>query len=191
MKELLEKVFIRYEINTPLRKAHFMAQVNHESAGFTKFVENLNYSVTALLSLFSRKRIGSEACQLYGRTPSKKASQETIANIIYGGDWGKLNLGNLVYGDGWKHRGAGAIQLTGKANQEAYFKSINEPCEPSKLQTLEYSLDSAGWFWKKKGLNELADKEDFISICTKVNGGDLGLSERQILLTKYKKEYGL
>ncbi len=189
MKDILDIVFKRYDINTPLRRAYFMAHAEHESLGFTKFVENLNYKAEALLALFSRDRIAEQACIVYGRTAEHAANQMAIANTVYGGVWGKKNLGNIVPGDGWKHRGAGAIQLTGRANQEAYFKSIGEPCDPDKLQQLKYALDSAGWFWKAKGLNAIADRGDFKASCIKVNGGLVGYNKREALLIKYKKEY--
>lgn len=178
----IDKVVARYDIkDVPA----FLANCDHESDGFTKFVENLNYKVSALISLFSRKRISEQQCRLYGRIDTQKANQEAIANTIYGGEWGRINLGNLVYGDGWKHRGAGAIQLTGKSNQEKYFKSIGEPCVPEKLQTLEYALDSAGWFWKTKGIDNIDSFEDK---CKKINGGVIGLEERKELYEHYKNE---
>jgi putative chitinase len=181
-KEQINKVVERYGIkDVPA----FLANCHHESEGFTKFVENLNYKVSALISLFSRKRISEQQCRAYGRTDTQKAKQEAIANTIYGGEWGRINLGNLVYGDGWKHRGAGAIQLTGKSNQEKYFASIGEPCLPEKLQTLEYALDSAGWFWKTKRIDLLPT---FKEKCIAVNGGVIGLEERKALYEKYKKE---
>ena len=180
-KEQILKVVDKYGIkDVPA----FMANCDHESGGFETFVENLNYSSSALLALFSRKRISAEACTLYGRTATHKANQETIANIIYGGEWGRINLGNLVYGDGWKHRGAGAIQLTGKSNQEKYFKYINEPCVPEKLQTIDYALDSAGWFWK---VNKIDSIIKFSDKCKKVNGGFNGMDERVLLYEHYKK----
>lgn len=181
-QEQIQKVVDKYGIkDVPA----FMSNCHHESLGFTKFVENLNYKVSALISLFSRKRISLEACKLYGRTDTQKANQETIANIIYGGEWGRINLGNLVYGDGWKHRGAGAIQLTGKSNQEKYFKYINEPCNSELLQTIEYALDSAGWFWK---VNNIDSIPTFEGKCKKVNGGLIGIEERKELYEQYKKE---
>lgn len=176
----INKVVERYDIkDVPA----FMANCHHESLGFTKFVENLNYKVSVLISLFSRKRISLEACKLYGSTDTQKANQQTIANIIYGGEWGRINLGNLVYGDGWKHRGAGAIQLTGKSNQEKYFQSIGETCEPEKLQTIEYALDSAGWFWKLNKIDSIVSFEDK---CKKINGGLIGIKERKALYEFYK-----
>lgn len=178
----IDKVIDRYDIKDV---AAFMANCDHESYGFTNFVENLNYKVSALIFLFSRKRISIEACKLYGRTNTQKANQQTIANIIYGGTWGKLNLGNLIYGDGWKHRGAGAIQLTGKSNQEKYFDFIRESCDPAKLQTLEYALDSAGWFWK---VNKIDSIDSFEDKCKKINGGAIGIEERKELYKQYKNE---
>lgn len=192
---ILQKVFDTYGINTPLRKAWFMANCHHETTdsktgeGFKVFVENLNYKVEILEKLFSRKRISIADCKKYGRTATQKANQQAIANIIYGGEWGKLNLGNIQPNDGWFFRGAGAIQLTGRKNQTEYFKSINKPLQPELLQTLEYALDSAGWFWKKHGLNELADKNNSINIRTKINGGTIGLDKCEALFDFYYNYY--
>jgi len=144
--DLLQSVFDKYGINTPLRKAWFMANCHHETGNFTVFSENLNYKVDTLIKLFSRKRISEADARLYGRTDKQKANRKAIANIIYGGEWGKINLGNILPNDGWFFRGAGAIQLTGRRNQTEYFKSINKPLQPELLQTLEYALDCAGWF---------------------------------------------
>ena len=113
---LLEEVMQRYDIDTPLRKAHFLAQIDHESKGLTSLTESLNYSVEGLLSTFSRKRISEADALKYGRTKTQRANQKAIANIIYGGEWGRLNLGNTEPGDGWKYRGRGALMCTGRAN---------------------------------------------------------------------------
>lgn len=101
----LNERMLRYGINTPLRQAHFIAQVGHESNGFKSLRENLNYSVEGLLKTFSRSRISIEEANAYGRTSSQPANQEMIANIVYGGEWGRKNLGNTQEGDGWKYRG--------------------------------------------------------------------------------------
>lgn len=193
--DLLQSVFDKYSINTPLRKAWFMANCHHETTdtktgeGFKVFEENLNYKVELLLKTFSRKRISEFDAKLYGRTTAQKANKKAIANCIYGGEWGKKNLGNTQPNDGWFFRGAGAIQLTGRSNQVAYFKSKNMQINPDLLQTLEYALDSAGWFWEKYGLNELADKNNSVKIREKINGGTLGLDKCETLFDFYYKYF--
>lgn len=95
----------RYEINTPLRQAHFLAQIGHESNGLKSVTESLNYSVDGLLKTFSRSRISEADAKKYGRTATQPANQEMIANTVYGGEWGLKNLGNSQPGDGFKFRG--------------------------------------------------------------------------------------
>lgn len=178
--QYLEETFKRYEINTPLRKAHFMATCYHESQGFTRFIENLNYSESALRSLFSKYFSSSAIASKYARQPEK------TANRIYAN---RMGNGNEASGDGWKYRGAGAIQLTGKENQTKYFEYRGLSLLPKLLQSFEFAIDSAGWFWKTKGCNELADKDDVIAVRKKVNGGVIGIDAVKILVSQYKQTY--
>lgn len=187
--DILESVFTKYKINTPLRKAHFMANCHNETGGFKVFEENLNYSTNLLISLFSRKRISLIDCEKYGRNNRNSANKEMIANILYGGQWGKLNLGNTQPNDGYYFRGRGAIQITGRRNYTSYFNSIKEPLNPDKLLELKYALDSAGWFWQMAKVNELADKNNIAAVRKRVNGGSIGLDEVKELFNKYYEYY--
>ena len=174
-KSFLEK----YGINTPLRIAHFMAQIEHESR-LKPISENLNYKPERLLVVFPKYFIRSQA-NYYGGKP------ELIANRVYAN---RMGNGNEASGEGWKYRGRGFIQITGKEN---YFRLANDTdldClkNPDLLLEEPNAMISALWFWKLKGLNKLADKDDIIGITKKINGGNIGLSHRKQLLAKYKKE---
>ncbi|MGV3695492.1 glycoside hydrolase family 19 protein [Flavobacterium sp.] len=187
---LLEETFRRYDITTPLRKAHFMATCDHESQGFTRFVENLNYSAEALLKLF-KYDFDTDHNKVYSQSEMLKAiklqrNPKAIANFIYANQNGN---GNEASGDGWKHRGAGAIMLTGKGIQTDYFKENNQLVQPELLQSFQFAIDSAGWYWKKNKLNALADKDDVRSIRKKVNGGLIGFEDVKLKLAKYKSIY--
>lgn len=187
-KALLDK----YKVNNLLRLSHFFAQIKAES-GLKPINENLNYSPEGLINTFGTDRISIVDANKYGRTPKHAANQEMIANIVYGGKWGLNNLGNSQPGDGYKYRGRGFIQLTGKSNYESLSKDtgidfVNNP------DLLLYEVDAmvcALWFWNKNGLNDFADKDDINSITKRINGGFNGLEHRKELLVKYKKELGL
>ncbi len=171
----------KFGINTPLRLAHFLAQCGHESAGFKATQENLNYGAKGLMSIF-KKYFPTEAEALrYERKP------EMIANRVYAS---RMSNGNEASGDGWRFRGRGYIQLTGRANYTAFGKAIGEdiPSTPDVVAT-KYPLLSAAWFWSTNGLNALADKgatdADVTAITKRVNGGTIGLEDR----IKHFKEY--
>lgn len=162
----------------PREVAMFLAQVGHESADLTRLQENLNYSVPALISTFGRHRITKAQARRYGRKPGQPADQQAIANIIYGGEWGERNLGNTESGDGWRHRGMGPIQLTGKANQrrcqEATGLSILE--DPERLATCaRYGARSAVWYW----LTRVTPGASLKQQAREVNGGKIGLADRR------------
>jgi putative chitinase len=171
----------KFGINTPLRLAHFLAQCGHESAGFKATQENLNYGAKGLMSIF-KKYFPTEAEALrYERKP------EMIANRVYAS---RMSNGNEASGDGWRFRGRGYIQLTGRANYTAFGKAIGEdiPSTPDAVAT-KYPLLSAAWFWSTNGLNGLADRgatdADVTAITKRVNGGTIGLDDR----IKHFKEY--
>lgn len=171
------------EINTPLRVAHFLGTICHETAGLRHTVENLNYSVDGLLSVFGRHRISAADARRLGRKPGEgplsEARQAAIANLIYGGAWGRLNLGNTQPADGWYFRGKGLIQLTGRANHTRFAKAIGT--DVVKLQTMletrEGAAMSAAAFWQKTGCNAPADIGSCMGVRTLVNGGTIGLGE--------------
>jgi putative chitinase len=175
---------VKFKIDTSLEVAHFLAQCEHESAGFKAIQENLNYGAKGLLGIF-KKYFPTEAKALqYERKPEK------IANLIYGN---RMGNGDEVSGDGYKFRGRGYIQLTGKNNYIAFGKAINEDivANPDLVAT-KYPLLSAAWFWSSKGLNVLANKgaddANVTAITKKVNGGIIGLSDR---IKHFKKYYTL
>lgn len=164
-------------INTPLRLAHFMAQIEHES-GLKPISENLNYSSKGLSKTFKKYFPNPIIANKYAKQPEK------IANRVYAN---RMGNGNEVSGEGWKYRGRGFIQITGKEN---YFRLANDTdldCfkNPDLLLEEANAMVSALWFWNLKGLNALADKDDIIGITKKINGGNIGLSHRKQLFEKY------
>jgi putative chitinase len=171
----------KFEINTPLRLAHFLAQCGHESGGFKLVQENLNYGAKGLLGIFKKYFPTEEKAKLYERKPEK------IANLVYGA---RMGNGPESSGDGYKFRGRGYIQLTGKDNYTAFGKAINEDitANPDKVAT-NYPLLSAAWFFHKNGLHKIADggATDAVvtSVTKRVNGGTIGLPDR----IKHFKEY--
>lgn len=194
MDRHIREAMLRYGINTPLRRAHFLAQLDHESAGFTRTRENLNYAADALVKLFPR-RVTAELAAKIGRTPSQPANQEAIANAIYGGEWGAKNLGNTEPGDGALFIGRGYIQITGRANYAACSRDVFGSGvllrAPQMLESAPNAALSAGWFWQSRGLNAMADADDLERVTRAINGGTNGLDHRRALLAKYKSDLGV
>ena len=174
-----------YGINTKERVAGFLSQIGHESGALSRVVENLNYRVDALLSLFSRQRISEDDARAYGRNDAIKqpADQESLANILYGGPWGAKNLGNTEYGDGWKYRGRGLKQLTGRYNYKVCGEALGIDLvdNPELLEQPLPAALSAAWFWRTKNLDQHADVQDIEKLTRAINGGTLGLDERKRL----------
>lgn len=172
-----------FDITTPKRVAGFLSQIGHESGGMATLEENLNYSVDALLKMFGRHRISEVDARKFGRTATQRANQEAIANALYGGEFGRKNLGNTEDGDGWRFRGRGLKQLTGRDNYFRCGKAIGLDliANPEKLAEASNAAMSAGWFWKTNGLNELADRGDVVAMTKKINGGTIGLDQRKKL----------
>jgi len=181
-------IFKKYGISTPKRIAHFLAQLHEESGGYTRFVESLNYTPQGLMKIFGDNQISTSQANLYGRTSAHKANQQAIANIVYGGTWGKLNLGNTQKGDGWRFRGRGLIQLTGRANYQAYkdYSGHDVIANPDLASRADIAIDIAGWFWSVRyNLNPIADTNNINSITKKLNGGLTNLAERVKQLEYY------
>lgn len=158
------------------RMCMFLAQIGHESADLTRLTENLNYSVDALTKLFGN-RITEAQAKKYGRSSEHKANQEAIANIIYGGSWGLDNLGNKEVGDGWKYRGRGAKQITGRYNYRQCGAALGVDLleHPDLLTTSKHiCIKSAAWFFNKhtKGT-------DIVEVTRQINGGMNGLPDRK------------
>jgi putative chitinase len=174
----------KFEINTPLRLAHFLAQCGHESGQFRVVNENLNYGAKGLMGIFKKYFPTPEKAKLYERKPEK------IANLVYSS---RMGNGPEASGDGYKYRGRGYIQLTGKDNYTAFGKAIGEdiPGNPDLVAT-KYPLLSAAWFFNKNGLHKLADKgatPEVVTMVTKrVNGGTIGLADR---LKHFQEYYAL
>jgi putative chitinase len=179
-------------LNTPIRVAHALAQQSVETGGFAKLVENLNYSVAGLRSTFGKSRISDSDCQRLGRKAGAAALsasvQEEIANIVYGGAFGAKQLGNDQVGDGWRFRGRGAKQTTGRFNYNDVRKvtGIDVIGDPDLLADPDMAVQAACIFWDKKKCNLFADKDDILGLTQTVNGGTNGLPERRAALLRAK-----
>jgi putative chitinase len=170
--EALCKILPDYDINTLERVACFMGQTMVESAGYRAIVENLNYKPETLMKVWPHYFPTMEVAQQYGHHP------EQIANRAYAN---RMGNGPEESGDGWKYCGRGLIQITGKDNYTRFAQSIDTPVEdiPEFLGTFEGAIQSACWFWEANNLNDLADNGDVLGLTKKINGGTLGLNERQ------------
>jgi putative chitinase len=167
----LNNTFEKYQINTLTRQAAFIGQCGHESNNFKVLEENLNYSAKGLMSTWPSRFPNIEEANKYERNPEK------IANKVYGG---RADLGNVEEGDGWRFHGRGVIQLTGRSNYTICGEALGQPFStvPELVLEPENAVMSAGWFWNKKGLNALADNEDWVIMTKRINGGLIGLSDR-------------
>ena len=176
--EPLIKVFKTYEINTPLRQAHFLAQIGHESGGFNFTKENLNYSADALLKVFP-KYFNADSAASHARNP------QMIANRVYAN---RMGNGDVVSNDGFNYRGRGLIQLTGKTNYTAFGKAVGLDLAKvvPYLETPEGAAMSAGWFWDTNKLNAKADADNIQSVTKTINGGTNGMDDRMAILARAK-----
>lgn len=156
--------------------AHFFGQVHHETGGFTSGRESLNYSVNGLLSSFGRHRISEQDARKFGRGTEKPADQVAIANAIYGGDWGRKNLGNTQPNDGWLFRGNGSIQLTGRANHQAFANFVNdqEIMTNSDLVMQKYYFESGKFFFDRNNIWKFCNTVDPNSILTVSRAVNIG-----------------
>lgn len=164
-----------YEIREE-RMCMFLAQIGHESADLTRLEENLNYSVDALIKMFGN-RITENQAKKYGRSSEHAANQEAIANTIYGGSWGLNNLGNKEVGDGWKYRGRGVKQITGRYNYNQCGKALGVDLitYPNLLVTnKQISVKAAAWFFNKN-----TKGTDIVEVTRQINGGMNGLPDRK------------
>lgn len=179
--QMIPDTAAKFQINTPLRLAHFLAQCGHESGGFRLTKENLNYSAKGLMGIFKKYFPTEALAKQYERQPAK------IANKVYGG---RMGNGLESSGEGAKYCGRGYIQLTGKDNYIAFGKSIGVDMTVNPdLVSSQYALLSAAWFFSKNGLHKMADEGATDAVVTKitkrVNGGTIGLADR----IKHFKEY--
>ncbi|RDU62055.1 glycoside hydrolase [Helicobacter didelphidarum] len=176
--EMLVPLFEKYEINTLNRVCGFLAQCAHESGNFRCREENLNYSAQGLAKVFP-KYFKDKDTNEYARKPEK------IANLVYAN---RMGNGDEASGDGYRYRGRGYIQLTGKENYTRFAKSIDrELSEAVEYCTSdEGALESALYFWKRENLNKFCDNDDIKAMTKRINGGFNGLEERQKKYEMYK-----
>lgn len=167
----LNEILPDYDITTKERVACFLGQTAHESGGYRAIRENLNYQAAGLMKIFGKYFPTQDLANQYAH------NQEAIANRIYAN---RMGNGNEASGDGFKHRGRGLIQLTGKDNYSRFAQSIDEDVAdiPDFLETFEGAVQSACWFWETNNLNATADAMDIKRQTKIINGGYLGLDER-------------
>ncbi|MDW3194821.1 MAG: glycoside hydrolase family 19 protein [Cytophagales bacterium] len=175
----------KFDINTPLRAAHFIAQLAHESGSFHYSSENLNYSASALRAVFGKYFPTDEEAEAYARQPEK------IANRVYAN---RMGNGDESSGEGWKYRGRGLIQLTGKDNytncgNATGMDLVNNPDQLA--DNADAAVAAAGWFWDMRKLNGYADQDDIKAITKRINGGYNGLEDREAYLARAKQVLGI
>ena len=171
----LNQLLPDYGINTPQRVAAFLAQCAHESGNFVFLKENLNYRAVTLRKLFSKYFPNDQLAEQYANRPNKA---EAIANRIYAN---RMGNGPEESGDGFRYCGRGLIQLTGRNNYEAFADSIESTPEEvsAYLETFEGAVQSACWFWETNNLNQFADADDIKTMTRRINGGFIGLEDRE------------
>ena len=195
---VLNTAMSRYQIVGTKRIAAFLAQVGHESRHLTRLVENLNYSADGLANTWPSRygepdgKGGYVKLQVAGKARNKPNTlalsadrkPEQIANMAYGN-----RMGNIALDDGWKYRGRGLIQITGKNNYRACREALGLDliAQPELLEKPQHACMSAAWFWATSGLNTLADADKFDAITQRINGGQTGAADRQALHAKALK----
>jgi putative chitinase len=166
----INAAMIEFNIKNPKEQAMFLAQCGHESDNFSTVQENLNYRAETLVKVFPKYFRDVNPAD-YEKQPEK------IANRVYGG---RMGNGDESTGDGYRYRGRGLIQLTGKDNYNACGAALKMDLhtDPDYLETAEGAARSAAWFWAHNGLNQYADNDDIVGCTKRVNGGTIGLEER-------------
>lgn len=190
--EAVVEACTRFQINTPKRIAAFLAQTAHESGGYTMLEENLNYSADTMAVVwpnrFAEMGPDKKPIKENGKNkPNKFAlalhrKPEMIANVVYSN---RMGNGTIESGEGWLYRGRGLKQLTGKDNMTRCGKALGVDlvAQPELLLTPQYAALSAGWFWDSNRLGDFADRDDFVGMTKKINGGTIGLADRE---SRYK-----
>ena len=175
--DVLNVLMPKYDIDSPQRIAAFIAQCSHESGHFEKLIENLNYGAKGLVMTWPKRFTSPELANKYARQP------EMIANYVYAN---RLGNGDELSGDGWKYRGRGLIQLTGKYNYQKFADTVGMDLEQVTryLETKQGAAEAACLFWKNNKLNSYADVGDIRGMTKVINGGYIGLPERE---ENYKK----
>jgi putative chitinase len=163
----------KFGIVTPARVAGFISQCQHESADFTVLTENLNYGAKGLMSIFKKYYADAALAKAHERKP------QLIANRVYSG---RMGNGPESSGDGWKFRGRGLVQLTGRSNYTQCSRDLfGDDClvdDPDLLLNPEWAILSACWFWHKNKLNDICDRGDVVLLSKRINGGTIGLADR-------------
>ena len=171
--DAMQRVLPKWDIDTIDRVAGFIAQTSHESAGYSVLTENLNYSAEALDKIFPKyfKRAGRDAKD-YHRQPEK------IANVIYAN---RMDNGDTDSGDGWRFRGGGILQLTGRYNYTQFGKAEDKTAEEATefVRSPIGALASACWFWDTNNINKYCDNQDITGMTKRINGGTIGLEDRK------------
>lgn len=175
-RALTENIYF-FEIDNEKRIAAFLAQTSHESMNYTRVIENLNYRWTSLRSVFPKYFPNDSLAKKYAH------DQRAIANRVYAN---RMGNGPESSGDGWRYRGRGLIQLTGKYNYKKFGDSLGISLSevPDFLETFDGAVISACWYWENKDLNYYADNDDIKSMTKLINGGYIGLEDR---IRKYSK----
>ena len=170
--DVLNVLMPKYDIDSPQRIAAFIAQCSHESGHFEKLIENLNYGAKGLVMTWPKRFTTPELANKYARQP------EMIANFVYAN---RLGNGDESSGDGWKYRGRGLIQLTGKYNYQKFADAVEMDLEQVTryLETKQGAAEAACLFWKNNKLNSYADVGDIKGMTKVINGGYIGLPERE------------
>lgn len=179
----INRAAARYDITSRLRLAAFLAQAGHESAELTRMVENLNYGAAGLANTWPARFALDPAAR--PRQPNSLAQRlkrqpEAIANCVYAD---RMGNGPAASGDGWRYRGRGPFQITGRAQYQRCGHALGLPLveQPELLEKPEWGALSAAWFWADAGLNALADAGRFDDITQRINGGQKGRAERRLL----------
>ena len=180
--EPVEETCRSFQITTPLRLAHFLAQTAHESARYTALEENLNYGAAGLLATWP-SRFDAVTAEKFARQP------ERIANRVYAD---RMGNGPETSGDGWRFRGRGILQVTGRASYRSIgeFLGVDLEAQPELLATPRLAALAAGWYWSARDINTLCDRDDAIAVTEAVNGGRHGLEQRIELLGQVKAVLG-
>lgn len=181
----IESTFNEFGIITPIEQAMFIAQIGHESNGFTASVESFNYSVAGLKATFGH-RLSADQIAMLGRQPGEKSvplnRQIAIANLVYNG-----RMGNKAPSDGWRYRGRGPMQLTGQDNYRACGTALKLDLvgQPELLEQDRHAMRSAGWFWQSRSCGKVADNIERVTLL--INGGRNGIGDRQARFEQARK----
>jgi putative chitinase len=178
----LVNILPKYDIDTMERVSMFIGQCAHESGQFNIMTENLNYSVNGLLKTFP-KYFNAASARIYARNPEK------IANRVYAN---RMGNGNEASGDGWRFRGQGFIQLTGRSNHQRFADFLKIPLDQALVyvRTLPGAIEAACWFWKVNNLNQHSDRLDIKTVTKIINGGFNGLDDRVFYVRKAYTVFG-